>query len=173
MYGGAGSKEREGQAAAFVEGNYARLAILATVLSGNEHDGADLLHGTLERLYAKWKGAEVEKPWALAKTIMVRLNIDRYRKHRREQLTGAAPDGAVLVSFDHDDRLVEAVRLLPARQRTAVVLRYFEDMALDDIARTMGCSQGTVRSHLSRGLATLRTALSDLEDDSMESGTQT
>jgi DNA-directed RNA polymerase specialized sigma24 family protein len=46
--------------------------------------------------------------------------------------------------------------MLTPRQRTAVVLRFVDDLALAGIAREMGCSLGTAKSHLSRGPQRLR-----------------
>jgi RNA polymerase sigma factor (sigma-70 family) len=55
----------------------------------------------------------------------------------------------------------QALRLLTARQRAAVVLRYFEDLPEVEIARLLGCRPGTVKSLLSRALAKLKGALDD------------
>src|SRR5439155_17169058 len=50
------------------------------------------------------------------------------------------------------------IAVLPRKQRAAIVLRYYEDRTDDEIGEVLGCSAGTVRSHLSRALATLRVA---------------
>jgi RNA polymerase sigma factor (sigma-70 family) len=55
-----------------------------------------------------------------------------------------------------DEALVEALRKLTPKQRTAVVLRYVNDLDTETIARHLNCSVATVRTHLSRGLQTLR-----------------
>jgi len=58
--------------------------------------------------------------------------------------------------FDDRDLLSRELRELPRQQRAVLVLRYYEDLPDAEIARVLGCSQGTVRSHASRALATLR-----------------
>jgi RNA polymerase sigma factor (sigma-70 family) len=55
--------------------------------------------------------------------------------------------------------LYRALRSLPKRQREVVVLRYFGDLSEHQIASELGVAEGTVKSHASRGLAALRSAL--------------
>jgi RNA polymerase sigma factor (sigma-70 family) len=66
--------------------------------------------------------------------------------------------------------LEEALNTLPPRQRAAIALRYLEDMSNETIATTLNCSASTVKSHISRGLATLRILLP--ADDESEIGRQ-
>jgi RNA polymerase sigma factor (sigma-70 family) len=54
--------------------------------------------------------------------------------------------------------LLGALAELPARQRACVVLRYYEDLSVETVARTLGCRPGTVKSQTARGLETLRAA---------------
>jgi RNA polymerase sigma-70 factor (ECF subfamily) len=58
----------------------------------------------------------------------------------------------------------EAVASLPAAQRAAVVLRYMHDLSVSEVARVMGCSEGTAKTHLFRARRTLSTRLGE-EDD--------
>jgi RNA polymerase sigma factor (sigma-70 family) len=55
--------------------------------------------------------------------------------------------------------MLRLIATLPARQRAVIALRFYEDMSVDQIADMLGCRTVTVRTHLSRALATLRTAL--------------
>jgi len=55
------------------------------------------------------------------------------------------------------------LRLLPEAQRVAVVLRHVEDLPISEIAQILGCREGTAKSHVSRGLARLRSLLADTE----------
>lgn len=57
------------------------------------------------------------------------------------------------------DAVLAALRELPPRQRAAVVLRYLEDLPVAEVARALDCSEGNVKSSVSRGLTRLRTAL--------------
>ena len=62
--------------------------------------------------------------------------------------------------------ILDALRDLPARQRACLVLRYYDELGIDDIAATLGVSRNSVKTHLQRGLAALEARLAaDPEDD--------
>jgi RNA polymerase sigma factor (sigma-70 family) len=90
--------------------------------------------------------------------VMVRLNIDRIRRLKREIPLLVRPERAAPVELvgELDGWLVEALATLTPRQRTALALRYVEDLDVRTIAERMGCSEGTVKSQLSRGTERLR-----------------
>jgi RNA polymerase sigma-70 factor (sigma-E family) len=69
-------------------------------------------------------------------------------------------DHAALVLVERS-AMVAALRMLPARQREALVLRYYADLCEADIARAMGISRGAVKSHTARAVAALREILDD------------
>ena len=62
---------------------------------------------------------------------------------------------------EDQEQLIDALRGLPHRQRTALVLRYYEELGIDDIAEAMGISRNSVKTHLQRGLAALEQRLGD------------
>ncbi len=72
-----------------------------------------------------------------------------------------------IAANDQHRRLIEEVRALPRRQRDCVALRYLMDLSVADIASTLNVSENSVKTHLKRGLARLRT-LTDLADDDTE-----
>jgi len=131
---------------------------LAHALTANPHDAWDLTQETLVRMAERWGRMRFEEPAAYARTVMVRLNIDRIRRLRREIPLLARPETGVPVAVvgELDGWLVEALRTLTPRQRTALALTYVEDLDVRGIADRMGCSEGTVKSQLSRGLERLR-----------------
>ncbi|GAA4363232.1 sigma-70 family RNA polymerase sigma factor [Nocardioides caricicola] len=131
---------------------------LAHALTANQHDAWDLTQETLARLGERWGRTRFDEPAAYARTVMVRLNIDRLRRLRRELplLGGPSEEAPVDVVGDTDAWLVEALATLSPRQRTALALRYVEDLDVRGIAARMGCSEGTVKSQLSRGTERLR-----------------
>jgi RNA polymerase sigma-70 factor (sigma-E family) len=131
---------------------------LAHALTGNPHDAWDLVQETLARMGERWGRSRFDEPAAYARTVMTRLNIDRIRRLRRElpllrPTEGEAPVGIV---GEVDAWLVEALASLSPRQRTALALRHVEDLDVRGVAARMGCSEGTVKSLLSRGTARLK-----------------
>lgn len=137
-----------------------RLLGLARVLTGNDHDAWDLTQDCLVRVGMRWSRVDPDgNPGAYARTCLVRLNLNRLRRIRREWLTSEPPATAVVADEGAGVDaawLDDALRALPPRQRTAVALRYLQDMSLAQIAEAMGSSEGTVKSQLSRGLQRLR-----------------
>jgi len=66
------------------------------------------------------------------------------------------------VASERRTAVLDALRALPQRQREVLALRYYLDLSEADIARTLGISPGTVKSHASRGVAALRTRMEDV-----------
>lgn len=139
----------------FVAVETPRLLGLAYALTGNPHDAWDLVQESLVRVGVRWRRLAAQNPGGYARTTLVRLNIDRARRRRREVL-GEVPEVPVEQEYAVDPWLLAALAQLPARQRAAVVLRVLEDLDHAGIAARLDCSVGTARSHLSRGLARMR-----------------
>jgi RNA polymerase sigma-70 factor (sigma-E family) len=132
----------------------------ATLLAGGPDDGEDLLQAALERMFRRRRPAIADAEGYLRR-IMYNLAADGWRRRQswRAKLPllgqpAATPDP--MAAVDDRDHLIRLLRDLPARQRTAIVLRYWEDLSEEDAARAMGCSAGTVKAAASRGLARLR-----------------
>ncbi|MDN4171910.1 sigma-70 family RNA polymerase sigma factor [Nocardioides sp. SOB77] len=143
----------------FVAAHQGVLLRLAHALTANPHDAWDLTQETLARLGERWDRRRPDVPEAWARTVMVRLNIDRVRRLRRElPLLGGGERAGTPVQHagEAEGWLVEALATVSPRQRTALALRYVEDLDVRGIAERMGCSEGTVKSQLSRGTERLR-----------------
>lgn len=140
----------------------------AYLLCGDRDRAQDLVQSTLVALLCSWSKARLaENPDAYAKKALVRAFLSEQRKLRRgvaaqvilrtePGATTAAPDPAEL-------RLVvmDALRALPPKPRTMVVLRYWADLSVEETAALLGCSAGNVKSQCSRSLAKLRELLGD------------
>lgn len=137
-------------------------------LTGNPHDAADLVQSVLEKIGSRWAAVarKTGDPLAYTRRAMANAHVSRWRRTRRENLVADVPDTALAgarYAFE-DEPLWQALRGLPPKQRAVVVLRYYEGLTEVEIARTLGVSQGTVKSQASKAMATLRTRLSALED---------
>jgi RNA polymerase sigma-70 factor (sigma-E family) len=153
----------------FVVAASAGLARLARMLSADPHASEDLLQATLLKTWSAWpRVRKTENPDAYVRRVMVNTAAKSHRRLWRGEIpTAVLPEhlGADDTrTIDDRSELVDAVRRLPARQRAAVVLRYFLDLPDRDIADSLGCSVATVRSQISRALVTLRV---QSQDDSL------
>lgn len=156
--------------AAFVAARSGALLRTAYLVTGHRHEAEDLLQTALAKTYLGWARIESEQNVeAYVRRSLVTTHISWWRRHRnRERLVDAEPATIDRTSADSDlaerDWMWRALAGLPLRQRTVLVLRYYEELSESEIAHVMGCSTGTVKTHASRGLATLRERL-DLEGD--------
>lgn len=163
---------RDDEFAEFAAAEMPRLLRLARTLTGNPHDAADLVQDCLVKVGSRWASMHADNPSGYAHVVLVRLNIDRTRKLLRRlrlERRAAAGEYVPAPSFGVEPWLAAAWQQLTAKQRTALALRYFEDLDPDEIAALMACSPGTVRSHLSRGMATLRSHAPQLTSEGQRS----
>ena len=141
----------------YIRAGLPRLVRLARAMTGDEHLAADLVQDTLEKLILRWSRISGD-PDAYVRRIMVNQRTTLWRKTRREQVSGWVPEQSVApVEVDHE--LFDALRALPRAQRAVIALRYLEDLTEVQTANALGCSVGTVKSHSSRAMASLRASL--------------
>jgi RNA polymerase sigma-70 factor (sigma-E family) len=133
----------------------------AIMLTGNRADAEDLVQAALAKTYLAWD--KINDRAALdsyVRRAMVNTHISWWRRRKFEEYpTDELPD-QVMTDHARESETAEVVRRaldrLPDRMRTAVMLRYFEDMTELEIAETLGVSLGTVKSTVSRAVARLR-----------------
>jgi RNA polymerase sigma-70 factor (sigma-E family) len=163
-------KEVEVSYEEFVSARLAALARYAVMLTGDTHLAEDLLQETMVRVQLKWRRvARVDSPEPYVKRMMVNLYLDWRRGSWWTRVFLSSPsDDSLRVPLDHAEEGAErdvvwqALAELPKRQRAAVVLRYYEDLPDREIAEILGCTVSTVRSNISRALATLRQGAASL-----------
>lgn len=156
-----GARERrDREFTAYVAERSVDLKRTAYLLCADPHRAEDLVQTALTKLYVAWD--RIERRGAVdayARQILVRAAIDESRRPwRREFATDRPPEGA-LPFPEYDDGLLAELAALPPRQRTAVVLRYWNDLSVEETARLMGCTASTVKTQAARGLERLRTLL--------------
>jgi RNA polymerase sigma-70 factor (sigma-E family) len=153
--------------AEFVEARWATLYRTAYLLLGDHAGAEDLVQSALAKAYTSWhRIRDAELPDAYVRRIVVTTALSWWRRKSwgREQPTDALPETSIDGPADglaQREWIWAEVRRLPSRQRAVVVLRYYEDLSEQQIADTIGCSPGTVKSQAHAALATLRRRLGD------------
>jgi len=145
--------------AVFVQRVWPEYLRIATLLCGDQHEAEDLLQDCLVALYPRWgKLARRGDPTAYLRRMLVNRRVSRWRRRRREILTDRPPDSTAPSGEPGDPHpeLAAALRSLPRHQRAVVVLRYYADLTEADVASTLGCSIGTVKSQHARAMTRLR-----------------
>ena len=144
--------------------------------TGHRADAEDLAAEALLRAYRSladhdhaWLRTLAPRPWLL--TIVVNVRRNQVRDAARRPRTDGAPPPeqpvpgpSVEEHAEHreaTEHLAGLLARLPETQRTAVVLRHVTDLPLVEVAEVLGCPVGTAKSHVSRGLARLRTLVDD------------
>lgn len=166
--------------AALVTHSWPRLYRIAYLMLGNAADAEDLVQTALAKTYANWsKVREVEAAPGYARTVLVNTAASWTRKRgwRNEVPSTQLPERADETSDPAlRPTILDALGRLAPRQRTVVVLRYYEDLSVADTALAMRCSQGTVKSQTSLALRRLAELLgtepADADHASPEINTQ-
>ncbi|MFI5710460.1 SigE family RNA polymerase sigma factor [Kribbella sp. NPDC051620] len=165
-----GRAKRDREFCEFVQARRSRLMGAAYLLCGNRHDAEDLVQVALTKLYTAWprirtRGAED----AYVRRILANATIDASRRPwQRERSTEQLPEvGVTGPDVEGRDELVRALATLGPGQRRILVLRYWLDLTIEEIAIDLRISPGTVKSQASRGLANLRSQLTDLRIDEL------
>ncbi|MGW7482784.1 SigE family RNA polymerase sigma factor [Nonomuraea muscovyensis] len=118
----------------------------------------DLLQESLAKAWFAWPG--IDEPEAYVRRVLVTTYTSWWRRRWRRELPSAdlpdAPTGDDVAGVGEREALWLAVGRLPAKQRAVVVLRFYEDLAVAEVARLMGCNPGTVKSQTAKALAKLR-----------------
>jgi RNA polymerase sigma-70 factor (sigma-E family) len=146
--------------------HYPSLVRLALLLVHDLSTAEEVVQDAFEAMHLAWKRIrDSEKALAyLRQTVVNRSrSVLRHRKVVDLHAPKAAPDEpsaeyAALTLIERS-AVIAALRLLPDRQREAVVLRYYADLSEADIAKAMGISRGAVKSHTARAIAALRSTL--------------
>ena len=152
----------------------------------DDHAALDIVQDAMLKLAAKYADKPVAEYPMLFQRILQNTMRDFWRRQKVRNLWttllssfGAGKDGEEdhdpLDTIDVEDegnnpaiqlersqtlRIIEkAIEKLPARQREAFVLRYWEEMDVAETAAMMGCSQGSVKTHCSRAVHTLAALL--------------
>ena len=137
---------------------------LAFLLTGDRALAEDLVQDAFVRLVGRLRHLrEPNAFWTYLRRTIVNLATSHFRHGRVERAyldrLAAVPAAVVNDNDELDEKMHRVLLGLPQRQRAAIVLRFYEDLSDVQTAAVLGCSPGTVRSLVSRGMTTLREAL--------------
>jgi RNA polymerase sigma-70 factor (sigma-E family) len=157
-------EQREDEFQSFDLAHRDRLRRYAYYLSGDWHQADDIVQKALTKLFAAWHRVEPGGAPAYARRIVTNVYLSHRRLAwvRRERATDEMPVQRIEApQAEVELRLTVAGALdrLSARERVTIVLRYWEQLSVDETAAAMGCSAGTVKSQTSRAMGKLRRLL--------------
>jgi RNA polymerase sigma-70 factor (sigma-E family) len=156
---------------AFLDERQLALLRLAIVLCGSRAAAEDVLQEVLLRAFAQWSRiGGLDSPYGYVRKMLVNEHLS-WRRRSARQLSRAVVEPEIasdpVERIAVRDDLLRRLAALPHRQRTAVILRYFEDLDDAEIARVMACAPVAVRSYVSRGLKALRVDASQQSETSL------
>lgn len=153
-----------------VQGHLRRSAFL---LCGDWHLAEDIVQSAFVKIFRVWRRVrKVDNQLGYARQVVYRCFLDQYRKEKKQvptvpiagvgdsALAEAGPAGSSFDGF-----VLEALAELPPRARAVIVLRFWEDMSVEQTATVLGVTTGTVKSQTSRAVAQLRGRLATALDE--------
>jgi RNA polymerase sigma-70 factor (sigma-E family) len=141
-----------------------RLRRTAFLLCGDWHTAEDLAQTTLAKVFGSWRriSRQDAADTYATRTLVNTYLADRRRKRVGEVLTDAVPERAIQPDTPETRMvLLDALATLPPGARAVVVLRYWSDLSVEQVAALLGCSPGNVKSQSARALDKLRMLLGD------------
>lgn len=151
----------------YVVAQQAALLRAARLLTGDWQQAQDLVQTTLVRVWPRWQRliANGDEPHGYVRRVMVTSYLTwRRRRWWTEQPTAPMPElpqaDDPVSGVDLRDALSRALHRLPPAQRATLVLRFYEDLSVEQTAAILGCATGTVKSQTAKALAKLKNVMS-------------
>lgn len=146
----------------FFREHYRRLIACGLAFTGDRERAVDAAQEALTRAFQSWTDVQhVQYPAAWLRRVLLNILVDEGRRDQRHAAAAdrLAPIGTA--SMDDNGPLLAAIRQLPERQRTAVVLHYLDDLPIKEVALAMNIADGTVKATLHSARAALNEKLRD------------
>lgn len=171
------ARRDSGEFTAFVLASQPRLRRTAYLMCGDWQLASDHVQEALIRVYRHWprlRGGAQAHVYARKAVLSVVIDAKRRRSSTEVPVDSVAdrpgPRDETDASVDRD-LLTRCLAQVPPRQRACLVLRYYDDLSVSEIATALGCSEGTVKSQTARGLDTLQAAFTrETNDELLVSG---
>lgn len=135
----------------------------ATVLTDDPHLAQDMVQNVLLRAQQRW--SRIDSPPTYVRRMVTNEYLSWRRRRAVRSVVSSTPEmldalsppvSDPSISYDERDAMMSRLAILPRKQRAAIVLRYYENFSDEEIAAVLRCGTSTVRSQISRALATLR-----------------
>lgn len=133
-------------------------------VTGDVHEAEEIVQEAFARASVRWSRLrDYDVPEAWVRRVAMNLAAERARRLRRQAraLLRMGPPPVVPAVSVEALALLDALRVLPLRQRQAVVLHHLAGMTIEEVAQTLSAHTGTVKSWLARGRHTLAARLGD------------
>jgi RNA polymerase sigma-70 factor (sigma-E family) len=143
---------------------WAGLYRTAYLMLGDAAEAEDLVQTALAKTYANWRHVRsLEAAPGYARTTLVNTASSWFRKKgwRNERPTLVLPDVPHETDPSTRPTVLDALAQLPPRQRAVIVLRYYEDLSVAQVATALGVTEGTVKSQTSAAIDRLRALLGE------------
>lgn len=166
----------QGSFATVFSEHHRRAVRLAYLLTSDADQAEDIVAEAFAKVYVRWSKGEVRDVGAYLRRAVANEANSKLRRRYLERMVTQRRSGDDRGVRRVDDGAADrdevwgAIQRLPDRQRKAVVLRYYEDLSEADTAEMLGCSVGTVKSQVSRGLARLQGLLDEASTTTREGG---
>jgi RNA polymerase sigma-70 factor (sigma-E family) len=163
-----------GQFTSFVLSSQAALRRTAYLMCGDWQLASDYVQEAFIRVYRHWprlRGEAEARSYARKCVVSVVIDAKRRRSSTEVPVDEVVdrPGGGADETERSADRelLTRCLAQVPARQRACLVLRYYDDLSVSEVATALGISEGTVKSQTARGLDTLQAAFARETDDQL------
>jgi RNA polymerase sigma-70 factor (sigma-E family) len=143
-----------------------RLRRTAFLLCGDWHTAEDLAQTTLTKMFVSWRRIRrQDAAFSYASRTLVNTYIASRRGRRSSEIvTDVVPERLVMPDSPETRMVVmAALATLAPRARAVVVLRFWADMSVEQVAEVLGCSEGTVKSQTARALDKMRPVLEGVQ----------
>lgn len=166
--------DRDAAYVEYVAARQVHLRRIAYAVCGDWHRADDVLQSALTKLYLAWPRLRNDQtPDSYVRRIIIRADLDDrrrpWRRRERTGIDGLEPAAPAALGYEDRSELLTALRSLPPMQRKTVILRYWLGLSVREAADDLGISEGTVKSHTSRALASLQQVLKAAADVTISS----